>query len=67
MRLDFFGDTLESIRTFEPETQRTKARREEVELLPMSEMALTPEVRRHFRQRYVELFGPVTSEDPLYG
>jgi transcription-repair coupling factor (superfamily II helicase) len=66
VRLDFFGDTLESIRAFEPETQRTKARREEVELLPMSELALTPEVRRRFRQRYVELFGPVTGEDPLY-
>ncbi|HZP09580.1 transcription-repair coupling factor [Methyloceanibacter sp.] len=66
VRLDFFGDTLESIRVFQPETQRTKARREEVELLPMSELALTPEVRRHFRQRYVELFGPVTGEDPLY-
>jgi transcription-repair coupling factor (superfamily II helicase) len=66
VRLDFFGDTLESIRAFEPETQRTKARRDTVELLPMSEVALTPEVRRHFRQRYVELFGPVTNEDPLY-
>jgi transcription-repair coupling factor (superfamily II helicase) len=66
VRLDFFGDTLESIRAFEPETQRTKARRDKVELLPMSEMALTPDVRRHFRQRYVELFGPVMGEDPLY-
>ncbi len=66
VRLDFFGDTLESIRVFEPETQRTKARRDKIELLPMSELALTPEVRRHFRQRYVELFGPVTGEDPLY-
>ncbi|MGE5260449.1 MAG: transcription-repair coupling factor [Actinomycetota bacterium] len=66
VRLDFFGDTLESIRAFEPETQRTKAHRDKVELLPMSEVALTPEVRRHFRRRYVELFGPVTGEDPLY-
>ncbi len=66
VRLDFFGDTLELIRAFEPETQRTKARLNEVHLLPMSEVTLTPEVRRHFRQRYVELFGPVTSEDPLY-
>jgi len=66
VRLDFFGDTLESIRSFEPETQRTKARRDRVQLLPMSEVTLTPEVRRAFRQRYVELFGPVTSEDPLY-
>ncbi len=66
MRLDFFGDTLESIRAFDPETQRTAARLEALELLPMSEVALTPEVRSAFRQRYVELFGPVTGDDPLY-
>jgi transcription-repair coupling factor (superfamily II helicase) len=66
VRLDFFGDTVEQIRAFDPSTQRTAARREAVELLPMSELALTPEVRRRFRQRYVELFGPVTGDDPLY-
>ena len=32
----------------------------------MSEVALTPEVRSAFRQRYVALFGPVTGDDPLY-
>ena len=46
IRLDFFGDTLESIRAFDPETQRTAARLESVQLLPMSEMTLTPEVRQ---------------------
>ena len=66
VRLDFFGDTLESIRAFNAETQRTAARLDTVELLPMSELALTPDVRRTFRQRYVELFGPVTGDDPLY-
>ncbi len=66
VRLDFFGDTLESIRAFDPDTQRTAARLDTVELLPMSELALTPDVRRSFRQRYVELFGPVTGDDPLY-
>jgi transcription-repair coupling factor (superfamily II helicase) len=66
VRLDFFGDTLESIRAFDPETQRTAARLDTVELLPMSELVLTQEVRRAFRQRYVELFGPVTGDDPLY-
>jgi transcription-repair coupling factor (superfamily II helicase) len=66
VRLDFFGDTLESIRAFDPETQRTAARLDAVELLPMSELALTPDVRRAFRQRYVEMFGPVTGDDPLY-
>ncbi|MCJ7787431.1 MAG: transcription-repair coupling factor, partial [Methyloceanibacter sp.] len=66
VRLDFFGDTLESIRAFDPETQRTEARLDSLHLLPMSEVTLTPEVRRAFRQRYVELFGPVTVDDPLY-
>jgi len=66
VRLDFFGDTLESIRAFDPETQRTEARLEALNFLPMSEVALTPDVRRQFRQRYVELFGPVKGDDPLY-
>ena len=54
IRLDFFGDTLESIRAFDPETQRTAARLDAIELLPMSEMTLTPEVISAFRQRYVD-------------
>ncbi len=66
VRLDFFGDTLEQIRAFDPNTQRTEARRDSIQLLPMSELALTPEVRSAFRQRYVALFGPVMGDDPLY-
>jgi len=66
VRLDFFGDTLEQVRAFDPSTQRSEGRRDRLQLLPMSEIALTPDVRPHFRQRYVELFGPVTGDDPLY-
>jgi transcription-repair coupling factor (superfamily II helicase) len=65
-RLDFFGDTLETIKCFDPETQRSTKTLSELVLRPMSELALTEETRRAFRQRYIELFGPVTSEDPLY-
>ena len=66
VRLDFFGDTIEQVRAFDPTTQRTEARRDHIHLLPMSELALTPEVRSAFRQRYVGLFGPVMGDDPLY-
>jgi len=66
VRLDFFGDTLESVRAFDPETQRTQARLDRVTLLPMSEAPLTEEARKRFRARYVELFGPVRGDDPLY-
>ncbi len=66
VRLDFFGDTVESIRSFDPETQRTHARLEAMTLLPMSEAPLDEAARKRFRTRYVELFGPVMGDDPLY-
>lgn len=66
VRLDFFGDTIESIRSFDPMTQRTQGTRHQLILLPMSEVPAGATVSKRFRQRYVELFGPVTSEDPLY-
>lgn len=39
-RLEFFGDELESIRRFEPETQRSIDSAEEMRVLPRSEKAL---------------------------
>ena len=66
VRLDFFGDTLESIRTFDPRTQRTTRTLERFILLPASEVPEGEESRSRFRQGYVELFGTVTGSDPLY-
>ncbi|MEL6289616.1 MAG: transcription-repair coupling factor, partial [Pseudomonadota bacterium] len=66
IRLDFFGDTLEQMRQFDPETQRTSARISRLVLLPTSEFVLTEKSRSRFRQRYVETFGPATSDDLLY-
>ncbi len=66
VRLDFFGDTLESIRQFDPVTQRTQAAREQITLLPISEVPSAEASIKHFRQRYVELFGPAKGDDALY-
>ena len=66
VRLDFFGDTLESIRTFDPVSQRTQAAREHFTLLPISEVPSGEGHIKRFRQRYVELFGPSKGEDALY-
>ena len=66
VRLDFFGDTLESIKSFDPETQRTNRPVSKLVLMPVSELAFGDEVERRFRRRYVELFGAVTGEDQLY-
>ncbi len=66
IRLDFFGDTLESIRTFDPETQRTVAPLRAVDLVPMSEVQLTSDSMRRFRQGYVTQFGGGLRGDTLY-
>jgi len=46
VRLDFFGDTLETIRTFDPETQRTTDQLHALNLVPVSEFQLTSETIR---------------------
>ena len=66
VRLDFFGDTLESIRTFDPESQRTTATLRALDLTPMSEARLTSDAMRRFRQSYVAQFGAETRGDTLY-
>ncbi|NVO13791.1 MAG: transcription-repair coupling factor [Rhodoplanes sp.] len=66
VRLDFFGDTLESIRTFDPETQRTQDQLHALDLVPVAEFQLVTETIRKFRQGYVAAFGATTSDDQLY-
>jgi transcription-repair coupling factor (superfamily II helicase) len=66
LRLDFFGDALESIRAFDPETQRTTGQLRTLDLVPMSEVQLTSESMRRFRQAYVAHFGAQTRGDALY-
>ncbi|MCS0503765.1 transcription-repair coupling factor [Ancylobacter mangrovi] len=66
VRLDFFGDTLESIRSFDPETQRTAMQMRALDLVPMSEFQLTTETMRRFRMAYVAQFGAAQRGDLLY-
>src|SRR3954451_8091584 len=65
VRLDFFGDTLESIRSFDAETQRSMDTLRALDLVPVSEFQFTSETIRRFRPGYVEAFGAATN-DPLY-
>ncbi|MCP9233520.1 transcription-repair coupling factor [Mesorhizobium sp. LMG 17147] len=66
LRLDFFGDTLESIRVFDTATQRTTGQRKSMALQAMSEVALTPETISRFRRAYIEAFGAPSRDDGLY-
>ena len=66
LRLDFFGDTLESIRAFDPATQLTIGSRPEISLQAMSEVTLTPDTISRFRRGYIEAFGAPSRDDALY-
>jgi transcription-repair coupling factor (superfamily II helicase) len=66
VRLDFFGDTLESIRSFDPETQRTVMEMRALDLVPVAEFQLTTDTIRKFRTGYVAAFGAAGPEDLLY-
>jgi transcription-repair coupling factor (superfamily II helicase) len=66
LRLDFFGDELESLRTFDPSTQISTGVLDSHLLLPASEALLDDETIKRFRTRYRELFGANATQDPLY-
>jgi transcription-repair coupling factor (superfamily II helicase) len=66
VRLDFFGDTLETIRSFDPESQRTTAELRSLDLVPMAEFQLTSDSIRLFRTGYVAAFGAASPDDVLY-
>jgi transcription-repair coupling factor (superfamily II helicase) len=66
LRLDFFGDELESIRRFDAMTQRSLGDAPEIALLPVSEIPFDEDGRQRFRNGYREMFGAVDDSDPLY-
>jgi transcription-repair coupling factor (superfamily II helicase) len=65
-RLDFFGDAVESLRSFDPLTQRSTGALDRFQLRPVSEVLLDDAAIRRFRTRYREAFGAAGSNDPLY-
>ncbi|RVT41081.1 transcription-repair coupling factor [Sphingobium algorifonticola] len=66
LRLDFFGDEIETLRRFDPGDQRTTGAVDSFTLLPASEVLLDAETIKRFRSRYREIFGATATGDPLY-
>jgi transcription-repair coupling factor (superfamily II helicase) len=66
IRLDFFGDEIETMRRFDPADQRTTGKAEAFTLMPASEALLDEETIKRFRARYREQFGANATGDPLY-
>jgi transcription-repair coupling factor (superfamily II helicase) len=65
-RLDLFGDEIESIKTFDADTQRTLYPMRDVRLLPAREFPLDDAGRTRFRGRYREVFEGDPSRSTLY-
>ncbi len=66
VRLDFFGDEIESIRRFDPATQRSLKSAKRVALLPVSEIVLDEARITQFRESYRAAFHAAVHSDPLY-
>jgi transcription-repair coupling factor (superfamily II helicase) len=65
IRLDFFGDTLDSVRAFDAATQRTTRRLTDIRLAAATEVLLTDETIARFRAGFRERFG-AAADDPVY-
>ena len=66
IRVDFFGDEVESLRRFDPADQRSQGHLDGFTLLPATETLLDEASIKRFRTRYRELFGATATGDPLY-
>ncbi|HVN00401.1 MAG TPA: transcription-repair coupling factor [Caulobacteraceae bacterium] len=65
VRLDLFGDTLDALRAFDRETQRSTRQLKGVDLLPVSEALLDQAAVARFRRGYLAAFG-AAGDDSLY-
>ena len=65
-RIDLFDDEIETLRTFDPETQRSNEKVESIRLLPAREFPLDKKARGDFRARFRERFDVDFRRCPLY-
>ncbi|MDH3761430.1 MAG: transcription-repair coupling factor [Gammaproteobacteria bacterium] len=65
-RIDFFDDEIESIRRFDPETQRSIDKLDEIRLLPAQEYPLDEDGIKRFRLRFRETFDIDPNTCPVY-
>ncbi|MEO8142499.1 MAG: DEAD/DEAH box helicase, partial [Sphingomicrobium sp.] len=66
IRLDFFGDEIETMRHFDPADQKSTGKAAAFNLMPASEALLDADSIKRFRASYREKFGANATGDPLY-
>ena len=65
-RIELFDDEIESIRTFDPETQRTLEKIDQIQLYPAREYPFTDADIKHFRQAFRAQFPQTSLKNRLY-
>ncbi|WP_248679439.1 transcription-repair coupling factor [Sinimarinibacterium sp. CAU 1509] len=65
-RIDLFDDEIETIRTFDPETQRSQDKVDEIRLLPAREFPTDKAGIEQFRRRYREYFPGDPARSRIY-
>jgi transcription-repair coupling factor (superfamily II helicase) len=56
VRIEFLGDTVDSLRAFDAETQRSRGDLEQIEILPLADLFPTRSLTARLRERLVERF-----------
>ena len=65
-RIDLFDNEIDSIRSFDPETQRSNITIPELRLLPARELPLNPEAISYFQNQWHEQFSVKPTNIPIY-
>ena len=65
-RIDLFDDEIESIRSFDPETQRTISNVDQIRILPAHEIPMDSDAIKQFRQNYRKRFEGDPQKSTIY-
>ena len=65
-RIELFDEEIESIRTFDPETQRSKGKVDSINLFPAREFPFDEDTIKQFRRRYRTQFPDFPTNNALY-
>ncbi|MEY2919212.1 MAG: transcription-repair coupling factor, partial [Pseudomonadota bacterium] len=66
LRIDLYDDVIDSIRSFDAESQRSLEKLPRLDLLPAREFSLSPEAIKDFRRRFRTRFQGDLTRMPLY-
>jgi transcription-repair coupling factor (superfamily II helicase) len=66
VRIDLFDDEVETLRTFDPQTQLTAGQTDQVRMLPAREFPIDEAAIKYFRERFRDRFPVEPGRCPIY-